>query len=126
MADDATTGSQSNMSLVIPPSTQEKFSELIELILRSESMNNDERQYWIDILPDMTDDQQVQLKTILTNERDQLAAIDAKYAEQNADTAQVIQTTEERIERAKERAKKEEAARQEEKEEADNVLKEME
>lgn len=66
----------------IPDSVRAQFSELIGLIMQSESMNDDERQYWFDILPVMTPEQVQNLRQILTNERDQLAAIDAKYAEQ--------------------------------------------
>ena len=42
-------------------------------------MNDEERQYWINILPIMTPDQVKNLFDILDNERKQLAAIDAKY-----------------------------------------------
>jgi hypothetical protein len=58
-----------------------KHPELVELILQSESMDDAERQQWIDELPGMTVEQCERLKAILVNERDQLKAIDAKYAE---------------------------------------------
>ena len=70
--------------LVIPPEVQEKFGELIELIKGSESMNNEERQYWINILPVMTPEQIKNLQEILSNEKQQLAAIDAKYSKDAA------------------------------------------
>lgn len=54
--------------------------ELIGLIRGSESMNDSERQEWIGLLPRMTVEQREELRTILVNERTQLAAIDAKYA----------------------------------------------
>lgn len=67
-------------TVVVPEDLRQKHSDLIDLILKSESMNDEERQYWINILPVMTPDQQGNLRTILQNERDQLAAIDVKYA----------------------------------------------
>ena len=75
MADDNT-----QSALQIPPEIQARFPELIELIIGSESMNVNERQYWINILPIMTPEQIQNLHDILQNERRQLAAIDAKYA----------------------------------------------
>ncbi len=43
-------------------------------------MNNEERQYWINILPIMTPEQLKNLEEILLSEKEQLAAIDAKYS----------------------------------------------
>lgn len=110
MPDDSqTTGSSS--SLFVPLTLRQKFPEIIDLILRSESMNDEERQYWIDILPVMTPEQTEQLKTILVQEREQLAAIDAKYSKDIADQPAIQKSSEEigqqRRERAKERSTKE-------------------
>lgn len=74
-----TSGQAAAAALTIPPEVAQKFPELIELIKGSESMNDEERQYWINILPIMTPEQLQNLKDILVNERQQLAAIDAKY-----------------------------------------------
>ena len=78
MADSDQSGAQTP-GLSIPADTQAKFGPLIELIQASESMNDEERQYWINILPVMTAEQLKSLQDILDNERTQLAAIDAKY-----------------------------------------------
>jgi len=78
----AGTQAQDQDGLVIPDDIREKHSDLIELILSSESMNDEERQYWINILPIMTEDQIENLRGILANEKDQLAAIDQKYSKQ--------------------------------------------
>jgi Tfp pilus assembly protein PilF len=56
-----------------------KDEELIKLIRGSESMNDKERQEWINLLPRMTAQQRAELTKILVNERDQLAEIDRKY-----------------------------------------------
>lgn len=45
-------------------------------------MNNEERQYWINILPIMTPEQLKNLEDILASEKKQLAAIDAKYSKE--------------------------------------------
>lgn len=69
-------------TLIIPPETQQKFGEIIALIQASESMNDEERQYWINILPIMTPEQIGNLRQILENEKTQLAAIDKKYSKE--------------------------------------------
>ncbi len=113
-----TSGSQTT-ALVIPPEIQEKFGPLLELIKGSESMNNEERQYWINILPVMNPEQIKNLDDILSNEKKQLAAIDEKYSKQ-ADESQKVENSkvlEEKIKTQKnkreeiegEEAKKEEA-----------------
>jgi hypothetical protein len=72
-------GSAASSGLVVPPDVQQKFGAIIDLIRASESMNDEERQYWVNILPIMTPEQIKNLQDILDNERKQLAAIDAKY-----------------------------------------------
>lgn len=69
----------------IPDTVKEKFGELVPMILQTESMNDDERRYWFQILPIMTDDQVQKLREILVNEKDQLAALDKEY-NQNVET----------------------------------------
>lgn len=63
----------------IPVTVREKYSDLIPLILQTESMNDDERQYWFQILPIMTDQQVAKLREILVNEKTQLEELDEKY-----------------------------------------------
>ena len=86
------TGTQAAATgLVISPEVQAKFGELIGFIKASESMNDEERQYWINILPIMTPEQIKNLEEILSNERQQLAAIDAKYAQVTTATGSTAQ-----------------------------------
>ena len=61
------------------PNAEMKDEELIKLIRGSESMDDKERSYWINILPKMTSEQRAELKKILVKERDDLAEIDRKY-----------------------------------------------
>lgn len=58
---------------------QAKYPELIGLILKTESMEDDERQYWFDIMPSMTDEQIDRLFDILDTERRKLEALEEKY-----------------------------------------------
>ncbi len=78
-----TTSDDANQSLFekynIPDTVKEKFGELVPLILQTESMNDDERRYWFQILPIMTDDQVQKLREILNNEKQQLATLDKQY-----------------------------------------------
>ena len=53
---------------------------LVSLLLETESMKNEECKYWFQLLPTMTPAQVQHLQDILQNERDQLNALDGKYA----------------------------------------------
>jgi len=58
---------------------QAQYSELIKMILATESMDDDERQYWFDIMPSMTDTQIDRLFNILDTERKKLEELELKY-----------------------------------------------
>ena len=72
---------------VIPDATPNQ-AELLGLIRKSESMDEKERKYWTNMLPRMTADQKGELRAILVNERDQLAAIDQKYRTESGPVAE--------------------------------------
>ena len=98
------------MDLSIPDDTQTRFAELIDMITASESMNDEERQYWINILPIMTPEQIQNLTDILTNEKRQLAAIDKKYSvalSEDEQKERIVSTEMEMQKRRKERLQKE-------------------
>ncbi|MCX6734119.1 MAG: hypothetical protein NTX63_04920 [Candidatus Peregrinibacteria bacterium] len=63
----------------VPASVREHFPDLVALLIKTESMNTEERDYWFQVLPIMNDDQIIKLRTILVNERDQLKKIDSEY-----------------------------------------------
>ena len=116
-------------NLTIPEELLKKFPDLIELIKASESMNNEERQYWINILPIMTPEQIQNLREILENERRQLAAIDAKYQTeiQKIGQSEVIkQTEEERTKRRNERQFSEASHKEQEDKQTEDLLKQIE
>jgi len=58
---------------------QAQYNELVNLILETESMDDDEKQYWFDIMPSMTDDQIDRLFNILDTEKKKLEALEEKY-----------------------------------------------
>ena len=129
MPDPQPTPPSGNPAVIVPDDIRKKFPELIELILKSESMNDEERQYWFNILPIMTPDQVQNLREILENERKQLAAIDDKYAkeiERIGTTEQLRQTEEEHSRKRAERQQKEEAHKKEEDHTTADILKQIE
>ncbi len=120
---------QQQSGLQIPQDVLKKHGDLIALIKQSESMNDEERQYWINILPIMTPEQIQNLRDILENERKQLAAIDAKYQteiEKLGQSEVIRQTEEERKKRRMERTGKETAHKQQEDQTAEDILKQIE
>ena len=115
--------------LQVPADVQAKYGDLIELVKKSESMNDEERQYWINILPIMTPDQVQNLRDILDNERKQLAAIDSKYQTEidKLGQAEVVrQTEEERRARRQQRSSTEVTHKQEEDKATEDILKQIE
>ena len=115
--------------LVISDEIRKKYPDLIDLIIGSESMNDEERQYWINILPIMTPEQIQNLREILTNEKRQLQAIDEKYSkeiEQIGQTQLVQRMEDERRRKRTERSSVETTHAKKEQEDADALLKEIE
>lgn len=125
MSDATTPTGTGPIPIVVPDDVKAKFGGIVDLILASESMNDDERRYWIDILPAMSPEQISKLQDILTREKDQLAAIDAKYSEsmnQIANAKAVEQTGEDRKQRQDQRAATEAEARATESEATEGLL----
>lgn len=63
----------------IPQVVKDKYPDLVILIIETKSMNDQERDYWFQILPIMTDQQVERLRNILTTEKQQLATLDKEY-----------------------------------------------
>ena len=61
---------------------QAQYWELVKLVLNTESMDDNEKQYWFDILPSMTDEQIDRLFDILETERRKLEELEVKYQEE--------------------------------------------
>jgi hypothetical protein len=123
MTDNSTANTGSDLS--ISDETRASFPELIDMIVGSESMNNEERQYWVNILPIMTPEQIQSLLDILNNEKTQLDAIDKKYAKPLTaieEKDQIAKTEAEMQEKREERSVQEEAFEIEDEEASDNLL----
>ncbi len=88
-----------------------KYPELIKLILETESMDDDERQYWFDIMPSMTDDQIDRLFNILDTERKKLEALEEKYKKEikNLNEKHLIEWQEFQLKDSKQKIKAAEA-----------------
>lgn len=78
---DAQATSTAKQILNIPEETGKKFPEYVELIKHSQTMNDEERQYWVDVLPIMSDDQLKNLRSILDNEKKQIEEANKNYDE---------------------------------------------
>lgn len=63
----------------IPDYIRAKYPNLEELINSTESMTKEEREYWFQILPIMTDQQIDKLQGILVHEKEQLSKLDKQY-----------------------------------------------
>ncbi len=102
---------------------QVQYAELVKLILNTESMDVNEKQYWFDILPSMTDDQIDRLFNILETERRQLEELEVKFQEEvkTLNEWHLIQWQEFQTKKAKEKIQKAES-NDASKDEADNVL----
>ena len=73
---------------VIPDRLKNNDPELVDYIMRSESMKDQERQYWFNLSEIMTPAQIEKLRDILKRERQKLAEIDAKYGKTTIDPIQ--------------------------------------
>ncbi|MEK7673428.1 MAG: hypothetical protein AAB373_06110 [Patescibacteria group bacterium] len=70
---------EAEIKYIVPAIVREKFPDLVKLIYETESMNQEEREYWLQIMPIMSEEQIVKFREILVNERDQLAKLDQEY-----------------------------------------------
>jgi vacuolar-type H+-ATPase subunit I/STV1 len=70
---------QNGTTFYVTQSIVSKNKELIKMILLTESMDDDERQYWFDIMPSMTKKQIDRIYNILDTERKKLEALEIKY-----------------------------------------------
>ena len=106
----------------ISDETQAQYSELIKMILATESMDDDERQYWFDIIPSMTDVQVDRLFNILETERNKLEELETKYQKEikNLNEKHLIEWQEFQMKDSKKKIKAEEA--KDKANDADDVL----
>lgn len=105
---------------------QVKYPDLVDLIIGSESIDNNEKQYWFDILPSMTDEQIDRLFNILMTERRQLEELNIKYQEEikNLNEKHLIQWQSLQSQKAKEKVQQAEKS-DTSKKDADDALSQL-
>lgn len=112
----------------IPSLVKEKFPDLIQLIKETESMNDEERDYWFQILPIMTEEQIKKFRDILVNEKQQLTNLDKEYEQelQKLNEKHMIEWKEfETKEKRKTLTTAEKASKEKEKSEEEELLKRL-
>lgn len=72
---------------IVPALVREKFPDLVKLIYETESMEKEEREYWLQIMPIMSEDQIKKFRDILVNERDQLKKLEDQYQQEVSSAA---------------------------------------
>lgn len=119
---------EAEQKYIIPRLVREKFSDIIKLIYETESMNEEEREYWMQIMPIMTEEQIKKFRDILINEKEQLSKLDKDYEQEmsriNAKKAPEIDETKlkQKLEEIKE---KEKADEQSDKDKEEELLKQL-
>ena len=116
-------------SLQISEDTASQFPELTELIKASRSMDDSERQYWIDVLPIMSEDQIANLQDILDNEKKQIDEANQAYGKGMKEAAKkAVSTFDETAykEKRQARIKAEKLYAEEEKHKKEALLEELE
>jgi len=112
----------------IPAVVRDKYPELISLIIRTESMDDEEREYWFQMIPIMTNEQILKLRDILISEKEQLAKLDSEYEQElkKIDEKHLQEWQEFEIKQKKEEIAKNEAAKEkEEKATEEELLKKL-
>lgn len=102
---------------------QAQYNELVDLIIETESMDDDEKQYWFDIMPSMTDSQIDRLFNILDTEKKKLEALENKYQNEikQLNEKHLIEWQEFQLKDSKKKIK--EAQSKDQEEDAEDVLK---
>lgn len=116
-------GDAGKPAVVIPDEVKKKYPELIPQILASQSMDDEERNYWFSVLPIMTEDQVAELRDILDTEKKRLAALDKKPGEAAPIDLEAMEKK--KKENYEKRKQAENASRDEDKDEADDLLNQL-
>lgn len=113
-------------TFTIPEAFIEKMPDMIELILKSKSLEKaEEKQSWFNLLPLMGPEQIEKLKDILTREKIKLEEIEKKYEQKKLDIKKKYLMKWQSmgyIKKISEMKAKEQASNEKEHEEADNLL----
>ena len=104
--------------------TQARYKELVDLVLATESMDDEERQYWFDIMPSMTDAQIDRLYNILETEKQELSKLENRYQEEikNLNEKHLIEWQEFQMKKAKQKVNQAKAEESWEDKSPDDIL----
>ena len=104
-----------------------KNPALVDLVLKTESMKDEERKYWFQLLPIMNEEQIKKLQNILQNEKDQLAELDQKYESEvtKLNEKQSNWNPQEFVEKRKQIEENEKANEANEKDTEEDILKQL-
>lgn len=119
---------ESEGKYIVPRVVREKYPDLVKLLYETESMNDEEREYWLQIMPIMTVDQIVKLRDIMINERDQLQKLSSGYGKSMSlfgETQPQSFSGEAVAQKFEEIREKETASETEEKSKEDELLKQL-
>ena len=107
-------------TFTIDDNSLNQYSDLVVLILNSKSLSdNAEKQNWFNLLTIMNEEQTLKLKEILTREKEKLEEINQKYAKKQEEINWKYQQI---FNQQAQLQAKEDVNRQQELEEADNLL----
>ena len=107
-------------TFTIDDNSLNQYSDLVILILNSKSLSdNTEKQNWFNLLTIMNEEQTLKLKEILTREKEKLEEINQKYAKKQEEINWKYQQI---FNQQAQLQAKENINRQQELEEADNLL----
>ena len=107
-------------TFTIDDNSLNQYSDLVVLILNSKSLSdNAEKQNWFNLLTIMNEEQTLKLKEILTREKEKLEEINQKYAKKQEEINWKYQQI---FNQQAQLQAKENVNRQQELEEADNLL----
>ena len=114
----ANAGQQAEPKVQIPAHLQEKYPDLVAKIQASPSMTGDERSYWYQIMPIMTEEQIKRLHKILDDEKEQLEKLDEDYQKELTEMNKKHMAEWDDLEREKKRQARMEAEQSHEENEA--------
>lgn len=123
-----TAASATTQEYNIPDVVLKKFPDLVEMIKKTESMSKEERNYWFQILPIMTDEQVARLRKILEDEATQLSKLDTQYQSELSKLNEKHMKEWNEFERSKQREElkqKEAVAQKEEAQTEEDLLKKL-
>ena len=103
---------------------QAQYPELVTLILNTKSMDDEERQYWFDIMPSMNDEQIDRLFEILDTEKKKLEQLEQNYQKEikSLNEKHLIEWQDFQIKEKKEKIAKAQAEEKKNEQDPDEIL----